>query len=449
MAGRLLAPPSAPSRQSALGGAIRRTVLGAAIGAMLVAFGALAQGRAADVAAGRPLPASGDAMWVRFPQARPLSDAAVLGREIFFDRSLSASGRMACATCHDPDHAYGPPNGLAVQLGGAGLDQAGVRAVPSLRYLRFTPKFTRHLAQPSSDGVEDEGPAGGFARDGAAATLHDQALLPLLNPLEMANASVAAIGARLQGTSYAVRFKALYGQKVFDRPAQAVAHAAEALEAFEREDPSFEPYTSKFDSVMSGHAAFTAQERRGYRLFNDPRAGNCAKCHIDVPGPGGRPAQFTDYGFVALGVPRNPELAANRDPRYFDLGLCGPVRNDLAGEAALCGMFKTPTLRNVASRQTFFHNGVFRSLDKVLQFYSERDSAPAKWYPATSAKRRPYDDLPSPYRSNVDHVDEPFTRKPGDKPVFSRRDIDDLVAFLKTLNDGYAREAGGVAAVLP
>ena len=415
------------------------------LGATLVAFGALAQGGTAGVTAGRSLPASGDAMWVRFPQARPPSDAAVLGREIFFDRSLSASGRMACATCHDPDHAYGPPNGLAVQLGGAGLDQAGLRAVPSLRYLRFTPKFTRHLAQPSSDGVEDEGPAGGFARDGAAATLHDQALLPLLNPLEMANADVAAVAARLQGTSYAARFRALYGSAVFDRPAQAVARAADALEAFEREDPSFEPYTSKFDSVMSGHAAFTAQERRGYRLFNDPHAGNCAKCHIDAPGPGGRPAQFTDYGFVALGVPRNHELAANRDPRRFDLGLCGPVRSDLVGEPSLCGMFKTPTLRNVALRQTFFHNGVLHSLDKVLQFYSERDSAPAKWYATGSGKLRSYDDLPSSYRTNVDHVDEPFTHKPGDKPVFSRRDIDDLIAFLQTLNDGYARDSGGQA----
>jgi cytochrome c peroxidase len=92
------------------------------------------------------------------------------------------------------------------------------------------------------------------------------------------------------------------------------------------------PFTSKFDAAMSGNARFTARELRGYTLFNDPDKGNCAKCHVDVPGPGGRPAQFTDYGHVAVGVPRNAEIAANRDPRFFDLGLCGPVRKDLAAE---------------------------------------------------------------------------------------------------------------------
>jgi cytochrome c peroxidase len=261
----------------------------------------------------------------------------------------------------------------------------------------------------------------------------------------MANRNMAELNVKLRHASYAGRFQELFGIAIFDHPTDAITRATEAVEAFQTEDPSFQPYTSKFDSVMSGHASFTDQERRGYRLFNDPRNGNCAKCHVDAPGPGGRPAQFTDFGFVALGVPRNPELEANNDPRYFDLGLCGPIRGDLAKEAALCGMFKTPTLRNVAGRQAYFHNGGFHSLENVLKFYSERDSAPAKWYPAASGKVVVYDDLPASYRTNVDHVDEPFTRKPGDKPAFRGRDIDDLIAFLKTLDDGYASEPGGDA----
>ena len=387
------------------------------------------------------------ATWVRYPAGNvALDPAATLGRAMFFDASLSASGKQSCSSCHDPAHAYAPADGRAVQPGGPGMNGFGTRAVPSLRYLQFTPRFSRHLPQPDPDGVEDEGPAGGFTRDGSAQTLHEQALLPLLNPVEMANAGVDDVAARLRRAGYAAQFRKVYGADIFDHPAAAVARATEALEAFETQDPSFRPYTSKFDAAMSGNARFTAQELRGFTLFNDSKKGNCAKCHVDVPGPGGRPAQFTDYGHVAVGVPRNPEIAANRDPRFFDLGLCGPVRKDLAGEPEFCGMFKTPTLRNSASRQVFFHNGRFHTLDDVLHFYSQRDTDPAKWYPRVGGKVVAFDDLPPRYRDNVDRVDEPFTRKRGDKPVFTDAEVADLAAFMKTLDDGWSNESGGKAA---
>lgn len=386
-------------------------------------------------------------MWVRYPSAGvALSPAAALGKRLFFDQSLSASGKMSCATCHDPDHAYGPPNGLAVQLGGADLRQPGTRAVPSLRYLQFTPKFTRHLAMPSPDGVEDEGPAGGFTQDGGIDSLHEQALLPLMNRNEMANRDAASVSARLREAPYADAFRRLYGEHIFEQPAQALQQATMALEAFQLEDPSFHPYTSKFDAAMSGNAHFSAQELRGYVLFNNPDKGNCAKCHIDVPGPGGRPAQFTDFGLVALGVPRNAAIPANRDPRYFDLGACGPVRRDLAKETAFCGLFKTPTLRNAASRTVFFHNGVAHSIDDVLRFYAERDTDPGKWYPKVKGNIVPFDDLPARYRANVDHVDAPMNRKKGDAAVFDESEMADLAAFMKTLDDGYSASSGGTAA---
>ena len=385
-------------------------------------------------------------MWVRYPAAdRALDPAAALGKKIFVDRSLSASGRMACASCHDPDHAYGPPNALAVQPGGPDLQKFGMRAVPSLRYLQFTPKFTRHLAQPSPDGVEDEGPAGGFTRDGAAQTLHEQALLPLMNPVEMANPSIESINAKLRNASYAEEFRRVFGADVFDHPGTAVAFALSAIESFETQDPTFQPYTSKFDAVMSGNAAFSDAELRGYKTFNDPQKGNCAKCHLDAPGPGGRPAQFTDFGHVAIGVPRNPEIEANRDKAYFDLGLCGPARTDLAKESDLCGMFKTPTLRNVATRKVFFHNGRFKTLDEVVHFYAERDTDPAKWYAAANGRATGADDLPDVYLANVDRVDVPFTRKVGEAPLLSRADIEDLLAFLATLDDDYSAQPGGKA----
>src|ERR1700722_13093295 len=67
-----------------------------------------------------------------------------LGRALFFDPSLSASGKLACASCHDPAHAYGPPSDAAVVLGGTDMRQPGVRAVPSLRYLQAVPQFDEH-----------------------------------------------------------------------------------------------------------------------------------------------------------------------------------------------------------------------------------------------------------------------------------------------------------------
>lgn len=389
-------------------------------------------------------------MWVRYPPVPAhLSAQAALGQRIFFDASLSASGRMSCASCHSPAHAYGPPNGLAVQPGGADMRQAGTRAVPSLRYLTFTPLFSRHFYTPASEDSEDEGPTGGFTRDGAATSLHQQAAVPLLHANEMANTNEEAVVAKVQHGAYAQAFTRVFGTAIFSHPDQAFRDIGLALEAFQTEDPSFHPYTSKFDAALLGHAKLTLQEMRGYALFNNPQKGNCAKCHIDTPGPGGRPPAFTDYSFAALGVPRNPEIPANSDPAYFDLGLCGPYRHDLAKETGYCGMFKTPTLRNVATRTVFFHNGRFHRLEDVMHFYAERDTQPRKWYPVVAGKLDAFDDLPPRYRNNIDHIDAPMDRSRGEKPSLSEAEIRDLIAFLKTLNDGYSPAAGSPVASEP
>ena len=77
----------------------------------------------------------------------------------------------------------------------------------------------------------------------------------------------------------------------------------------------------------------TAQEKRGLALFNDENKGNCAQCHISKRAlDGGAPA-FSDYGLIALGVPRNPNIADNKDPKFFDLGACGPLRTDKSNDA--------------------------------------------------------------------------------------------------------------------
>ena len=100
----------------------------------------------------------------------------------------------------------------------------------------------------------------------------------------------------------------------------------------------------------------------------------------------------------------------------------------------------TPTLRNVATRKVFFHNGVFHSLREVLDFYAERDTAPEKFYPHNAdGGLRKYDDLPTAYAGNV-NTDPPFDRHPGQPPALTAAEIDDIIAFLNTLTDGYARK---------
>ncbi|MDT8871543.1 hypothetical protein RAA17_11900 [Komagataeibacter rhaeticus] len=80
-------------------------------------------------------------------------------------------------------------------------------------------------------------------------------------------------------------------------------------------------------------------------------------------------------------MPRNDRIGLNRDPAYFDMGLCGPDRTDLAGHPEYCGLFRTPSLRNVATRRVFFHNGVIHSLRQAVAFYVLRDTRPQMWYP--------------------------------------------------------------------
>ncbi|MDQ2818864.1 MAG: c-type cytochrome [Pseudomonadota bacterium] len=364
----------------------------------------------------------------RQPSVTEMTD---MGRAIFHAPSLSASGKLSCASCHSPDHAYGPPNDLAVQLGGGDTRAAGTRAAPSLRYRQTTPSFTEHFHDDDGDDSVDAGPTGGRNWDGRAQSDHEQALTPLLAANEMGNADAAVVVAKLRNGPLAAQFRKTYGADIFATDAIAMRWLLMSLEVFQESPQDFYPYTSKFDAVLRKQATFTVREARGLALFNDEKKGNCAACHISaVPGGGAFP-QFTDYGLINIGVPRNASLPANRDPAYFDLGLCGPYRTDLADHHEYCGRFKTPSLRNVVERKVFFHNGSFTSLAQVLRFYVQRDTNPKKWYPG-----KKFDDMPAGMETNV-NVEAPFDRQPGQQPALSEAEIADVIVFLKTLSDGY------------
>jgi len=360
-----------------------------------------------------------------------------VGEKMFMDPSLSGSGKLACASCHSPSHAFGPPNGLSVQLGGSDMHRPGFRAVPSLRYLQSVPQFTQHFHDSDDEGDEsvDAGPTGGLTWDGRVDHGADQARIPLTSSFEMGSTQAQVVAA-VKAAPYAVEFREAFGAGVFDRDDKAFDAILRSLEAFEQTPQQFYPYTSKFDAFLAGKAKLNEAVLRGLELFNDEKKGNCAACHISQRAKDGSPPQFSDFGLIAVGVPRNRALPINKDPKFFDLGACGPERKDLKGEAEYCGIFRTPSLRNVATRKAFFHNGIYHSLDEVVRFYVQRDTNPEKFYPVVHGKVQKFDDLPRRYWSNI-NTEAPFDRKPGDKPAMNEAEIKDVVAFLNTLTDGY------------
>ena len=413
------------SRWSVVSACAQRRVLGAVAGACLLL--SACGGGGGSAAPGSPV---ADSPPVIAPPAQAASlNIVAIGKLIFRDTSLSASGRLACASCHDPDNAHAQSNDLAAQLGGADLTSQGSRAAPSLRYMNLTPRFSI-----AADGT----PSGGFNRDGRAPTLAEQAQRPLLAAHEMANADPAAVIARLRGAAYAEQFRALFGAAIFDDPGAAFERVQLALQQYQKDDPAFHPFDSKYDQFIAGKASLNEGELRGLALFNNPAKGNCAACHPSAKAADGSPPLFTDFSFDNLGVPRNPALLANRDPAYYDLGLCGPDRTDLVQRRDLCGAFKVPTLRNVATRKVFFHNGRFSNLRDVVAFYVRRDTNPEEWYPRSAdGTILKFDDLPAELRRNVNSAEGPYNRLPGQAPALSSAEIDDVVRFLGTLSDGY------------
>lgn len=389
------------------------------------------------------------------------SAAAVLGQQIFEDTALSASGQQSCQTCHQQPRAFAANDGLAVPLGGTAMNLPGFRNAPSLNYASYTPGF--HI---ETDGT----PVGGFFRDGRAQTLAEQAQGPFVNEFEMANADAAEFASRLRTRPYAKDFVALYGQAALDDAATALARAAAAIAAYESEDAKFRPFSSKYDAWVAGTAQLSSAELNGLRLYNDRSKGNCNGCHPTTPYSASVPALFTDFTYDNLGVPRNPAIEANDDAttlgyvpanssdgvhRYYDLGLCGPQRAAIAGRNDLCGAFKVPTLRNVALSAPYFHNGLYATLTQAMLFYVTRDTNPENWYPLNAdGTVIKFDDLPAQYGGqfvvtpgvpgsdggyvgNVNTSEVPYDRHIGDTPRLSAAEVQDLVAFLCTLTDGY------------
>jgi len=374
-----------------------------------------------------PRPSAPKALAAR--HSTPFKDAdttlVALGRTLFFDKSLSEPAGTSCASCHEPEHGFsgtnGSKNGLAQ---GSRPGHFASRNTPSVLYLKYVKRFHYHWEEdmPLPDAF------GGFFWDGRADSITALVRQPLLNPDEMGNRDLAQVARKLDAASYAADFRRAFPDMGADAEA-VVTSAGAALQAFLL-SPAMAPFSSRYDAYVRGEAHLSDLEMHGLAIFKDRAKGNCLRCHRVEDGiKDPTRSLFTDYGFEVVGVPRN-RAALPSEPAHPDLGLCERKGAAKASkEDRFCGAFRTPSLRNVAVRTSFMHNGAFRSLRDVVAFYSTRDSAPGHWYP-----KEPYEDLPAEYRQYVNTDFAPYSMVNG-VPRLDDADIDALVAFLQTLTD--------------
>ncbi len=366
-----------------------------------------------------------------------------LGRSIFFDTALSEPAGTSCASCHDPERAFSGNHGSTTGVAlGSRPGHFAKRNTPSVLYMKYVKPL--HFALEDEDD-SDAAPFAGFGWSGRADTVAGFSRLPLLDPDEMNNGSAAVVAAKLRKAVYADDLVREF-PGALDAPDPAMRALAEALEAFLTSD-AMSPFTSKFDDFVRGRAQLSPLEMRGLKEFRNPAKGACHFCHV-VYETWNRPegSMFTNYGYDALSPPRNRAIPANADPSRYDLGLCQardgrrprdrsqhdrPDGGDHASDPKWCLRFRTPSLRNVAVRERFMHNGVFQTLRQAVAFYSTRTTSPELWY----GPGGPFDDAPAQYKGNVNVLSLPYNRRRGDAPVLSDEDIDAIVAFLQTLTD--------------
>lgn len=294
-----------------------------------------------------------------------------LGEALFNDTNLSQNRTQACASCHNPEHAFIDSRNQSSQgngpfsIGDDGVS-IGSRNTPTAAYTAFSPDFRSGIRQRVSRHTNHrqyEGPLGGQFWDGRETSLEGQAAGPPLNPKEMGLPSVEAAVARLlENAEYEAAFKLFYGPNVFDDVQTAYQAMTDAIASFERTDIFF-PFDSKYDRFLRGEVVLSFRENTGRALFFSEFA-NCAICHqLHRTGdPINRFEEtFTSYEYHNVGIPSRPDT----EP---DLGFAGHPNNP--GPDAN-GLFKVPTLRNIAVTGPYMHNGIFNELKTVIEFYDK------------------------------------------------------------------------------
>ncbi len=239
---------------------------------------------------------------------------ADLGKLLFFEKMLSRDSSVSCASCHKPDYGFADTAAFSTGIGG----KLTRRNTPSVLNMKFRPYFFW---------------------DGRAASLEAQSLMPIQNPDEMDLPVEQAVKRLNEDSTYSRLFYRIFRQKPNAR------NLAAAFAAFER---TLETTSSKFDDWTDGKKSFSASEERGRQLFTGSKA-KCFDCHFT--------GDFTADEFRNIGLFNGRELN--------DSGRLSITRkkNDI-------GKFKTPGLRNIAVTAPYMHNGMFKTLEEVLDYYN-------------------------------------------------------------------------------
>jgi len=337
-------------------------------------------------------------------------DIVDLGRKIFFDENLSSNSNQSCASCHDPLAGFADPNTsqTAPVSEGSVITRFGNRNTPTSAYASFSPSFRlTTTAQTSEDASKYEG---GQFLDGRSESLIDQAKAPFLNPVEMNNANEAEVVNKVSNSTYANDFINVFGATAFDNISVAYNNIATAIVAFES-SPQMNPFTSKFDAFTNDpvNNPLNPSELRGFNIFKDSNGAKCANCHV-VANPTGGPALFTNFKYFNVGTPVNPSNPSTTQ----DLGLGAAVL-----ETTENGKFKVPTLRNIELTSPYMHNGVYSTLEQVVTHY---DIQVANEFITPEVNSNIASELNAGTFVGLG---------------LSAQDSADLVAFMKTLTDGY------------
>lgn len=356
-----------------------------------------------------------------------ITDKAQLGQLLFNDVNLSLNRQQSCATCHNPAHGFidnrTDNNGerFATSLG---TDQSsfGDRNAPTAAYAQLSPPFQwQKHARFNSQQPDYEGYVGGQFHDGREKNLAGQAGGPPLNPVEMKMPNKTQVIERLQENSiYINAFKDFYGQQVFENPDKAYQAMTDAIAAFEKTS-LFAPFDSKYDRVLKGEEQFSFKELSGKSLFFSQQFTNCATCHQAKPN-GHAKETFTNYEYHNIGVPSNPDLEKRLGKAVNDIGL---LNNPSIVDVKQQAKFKVPTLRNIAVTGPYMHNGVFKDLKTVIEFYDH-------FLVGSSHKINPETGKPW---SEPEYATTLAKKELKDGRKLKPQQVEQLVCFLRTLTD--------------
>lgn len=299
----------------------------------------------------------------------PTEKKIALGKKLFFDPKLSQNGKMACVTCHNPNKAWADGVALNIDKNGKPLQ-------------RNTPTLINSALQQS------------FFWDGRSPNLLDQITSVFTNDKEF-DSSVHEFSTEiLTDTTYVSLFKDAYGG--------ISTRNTEIIRAISSYISTLNAFNSKFDkNIRSEEDTFTEEEKLGFNLYMGKAL--CATCHFIPLTNGTVPPFFTEHEKEVVGV---PETASNKT-LDDDLGFYWRHNEELEVHR---GMFKTPTIRNAELTGPYMHNGVYKSLEEVINFYNLGGGGGLGF-------------------------DLPYQTLPFDDLQLSNLEEKALVAFIKTLTD--------------